>query len=210
MTKDDSSKAAQTGEIVAGGLALASLIFVDTTALHFLFGIPLLLYSTRNFSMRSCNRDRVILSMVIAIALLLIFSPILHPVLNKFGWARFWDVILLVLGIVISIVVFFVKKHIFEHRNLRGAKMKKAAVFLVIGMGLIVLLGLAKSSTKPQIDKPECEPTGYWQKVNEYKIIHEPNLPYLKDEVKKGLNHGWYPIGGISIVGEDCCQVMIR
>lgn len=88
--------------------------------------------------------------------------------------------------------------------------MKKTAIFLAIGMSFLLLLGLAKSDPKLQGIESECEPGRYWQKVKDYKIIDEPNLNDLRRKVKEELGHGWYPIGGISIVDSNCCQVMAK
>jgi hypothetical protein len=121
MAKRDSSRTEQIGEIVAGSLALASLILVDSTALHFLFGVPLFLYCIRNFNKPSSISDRVIVSIAMSIALLLCFSPLINYALNKFGMARFWDIILLILG-TITTTSFFIVKWKYELKTSRGIK----------------------------------------------------------------------------------------
>jgi hypothetical protein len=88
--------------------------------------------------------------------------------------------------------------------------MKKTIVFLAMGMTLILLLGLAKSNSKMQWNNSECEPGQYWQRVKDYEIIHEPNLKDLQEKVKNGLDHGWRPMGGISIVDSNYFQVMVK
>ena len=92
--------------------------------------------------------------------------------------------------------------------------MKKAIIFLAIGMSLILLLGLAKSDSKPQWIESECYPGyaqgRYWQKVKNYEIIRASDLDKLQKDVKERLNHGWRPMGEISRFENEYCQVMVQ
>jgi len=119
MTDEVSNRARSTGDIVTGSFALASLIFVDVTALHSFFGVLLLVYWGRNFNKPSSIRDRAIVSMAMSLALLLIFSYPLNFILNRCGKAQSWDIVLLILGIVFTIS-FFVLKPKFELGTIRG------------------------------------------------------------------------------------------
>jgi len=93
--------------------------------------------------------------------------------------------------------------------------MKKAIVFLAISMSLILLLGLAKTESKPQ--KPQWigsegypEPGRHWQKVKDYEIIRASDLDRLQDKIKEKLKHGWHLKGDISCFEKEYCQVMVQ
>lgn len=119
MTKHDSGRTQQVGQIVAVFIGLATLLFVDITTLHLLIGALLLIHWSRNFSRPSSTRDRVIVSMALSLSLLLILSPIVNLALNYFGKARSWDIVLSVLWAVFGISFFIVKWRL-ELRRSRG------------------------------------------------------------------------------------------
>jgi hypothetical protein len=95
--------------------------------------------------------------------------------------------------------------------------MKKAIVFLAIGMSLVLLLGLAKSDPKPQkpqwIESGCCQgyaPGFYWQKVKDYEIVRASGLGELEGKIKDKLEHGWHLKGDISRFEDEYCQVMVK
>lgn len=107
------------GEIVAACIGLASLIFADINALHVFFGLLLLVYWSRNLNRPSSTNDRIIVSMAMSLAFMLFLSYPLNLILNHYGKAQSWDIVLLTLGIIVA-VSFFVFKPLFEHRKSRG------------------------------------------------------------------------------------------
>jgi hypothetical protein len=92
---------------------------------------------------------------------------------------------------------------------------KKVVIFLVIVSSLILLLGSTGSNMKLQNGKAKCEhvygeAAGWRQNIDEYTIVHDPNLNKLQDDVRKRLDDSWQPIGGISFVKNEYYQVMIK
>ena len=95
MAKRDSNRTEQTGEIVAGGIALATLILADNvTALHPLFGLPLFLYLIRHFKRPSSLSDRLIVSMAMSFVGLLFTCYFIDLILDKIHMAKAWDIVL--------------------------------------------------------------------------------------------------------------------
>lgn len=88
--------------------------------------------------------------------------------------------------------------------------MKKIVVSLVIGIGLILLLGLAKYESKPQSIESGHTTGRYWQTVNDYKVIRASDLDKLQQNVNDKLNHGWRLMGGLSYFDNAYCQVMVK
>ena len=119
MAKNDSMRTEQTGEIVAGGIALATLILADNvTVLHFLFGLPLFLYLIQDFYRPTSFSNRLILSLEISFATLLLTSWPLDLILSD-GKAQLWVTILAIQCIVVSLFVWALKAE-FKHRTARG------------------------------------------------------------------------------------------
>jgi hypothetical protein len=116
MTKKDSNRIKEVGEIVAACIGLATLIFADITAVHMIFGSLLLVYWSRNFKRPSSLNDRIIVSMAMSLAFILFISFPLNLFLNHYGMAQSWDIVLLTLWI-IAAACFFVIKPLFEHRK---------------------------------------------------------------------------------------------
>ena len=88
--------------------------------------------------------------------------------------------------------------------------MRKILIILAIGIGLILLLGMNKSDSKLQGFESECKHGLYWQRVKNYEIIRASNLDKLQQNVKDKLNHGWCPMGEISYLDNNYCQVMVQ
>lgn len=119
MANEVSNRTGWAGDIVAGSIAIASLIFIDVTALHSFFGVLLLVYWGRYLNKSSSISDGVIVSIAMSLALLSIFSYPINLILNKYGKAQSWDIVLLVLGIVFA-MFFLVLKSISQLRKSRG------------------------------------------------------------------------------------------
>ena len=119
MAKKDSNRTKEVGEIVAACIGLASLIFTDVTALHVFLGILLLVYWSRNFNRPSSVNDRIIICMAMILALMLLLSYPINLILNYYGKAQYWDIVLLILGIIVALSL-FVFKSLFELRKSRG------------------------------------------------------------------------------------------
>jgi hypothetical protein len=92
--------------------------------------------------------------------------------------------------------------------------MKKIVIFLAVAVGLILLLGLTGAALKSQDTESKCEYdycAAQWrQNIGEYTIVRAPKLDKLQKAVNESLKESWYPIGGVSIVDSNCCQVMIK
>jgi len=98
MANDDSHIIRQTGKIVAGGVALATLILANrVTALHPIFGLPLFLYLIRDFKRASSLSDRLIVSMGMSFVILLFACYPIDFLLDKFELAKRWDIVLAIL-----------------------------------------------------------------------------------------------------------------
>jgi hypothetical protein len=95
MAKRDTSRTEQTGEIVAGGIALATFILADNvTALHPLFGLPLFLYLIQDFKRPSSLIGRLIVSMAMSFVILLFTSYPIDLILDRLHMAKIWDIVL--------------------------------------------------------------------------------------------------------------------
>ena len=88
--------------------------------------------------------------------------------------------------------------------------MRNILILLAIGMGLILLLGLAKSDSKLTGIESECKPGRYWQTVKNYEVIRASDLDKLQQKVNDKLNHGWRPMGELSYFDSNYCQVMVQ
>jgi len=120
MAVNVSNKTERTGDIVAGGFAIATLIMADkVTALHFLFGLPLFIYLIRDFKKRSSISDRLIFSMAMSFVILLFTCYPIDLVLDKLHIAQAWDVILAVQWFIVFPFVWAIRAE-FEIKNLRG------------------------------------------------------------------------------------------
>jgi hypothetical protein len=88
--------------------------------------------------------------------------------------------------------------------------MKKIVFFLAVTLSLILLLG--SNGSKRNFRDPKCqwEPGARRQNIDEYTIVHDPNLNKLQENVRKKLDDSWQPIGGISFVKNEYYQVMIK
>ena len=117
MSNNDSHRTGQTGEIVAGGIALATLILADNvTALHPLFGLPLFLYLIRDFKRFSSLSDRLIVSMAMSFVILLFASYFIDFILDELEVAQHWDTVLAILWFFIFPWVWAVRAE-FDHRK---------------------------------------------------------------------------------------------
>lgn len=120
MADELSDRTGQAGDIVAGGIALATLIVADkVTALHPLFGLPLLLYLIRDFKKPSTCCNRIIVSLAISFVTLLFTCYPLDFILAHYDMSQFWDIVLAIQCIFVGIVIFAVKVE-FEIRIARG------------------------------------------------------------------------------------------
>jgi len=120
MTNDDSNKTARTGETIVGGVALATLILADNvTALHPLFGLPLLLYLIRDFKKPSSFTDRLIISMALSFVSLLFTCYPIEFILDKLKEPPDWDFVLMVQWFIIFPFVWAIRAE-FEIKRLRG------------------------------------------------------------------------------------------
>jgi hypothetical protein len=120
MAKRDTSRTEQTGEIVAGGIALATLILADhVTALHPLFGLPLFLYLIRHFKRPSSLSDRLIVSMAISFVGLLFTCYPIEYILSKLNDPPDWDIVLTIQWIIVFPFVWGVRE-LFQYVNSRG------------------------------------------------------------------------------------------
>jgi len=82
----------QAGKIVAGVIALASLIVADkVTLLHPLFGSLLFLYLTQGFTRPLSRGNRMMLSLALSFALILITCYPVDRILAKCNKAYWWD-----------------------------------------------------------------------------------------------------------------------
>lgn len=115
MAKKDSNRIKEAGDIVTACVGLASLIFTDITAVHILFGILLLVWWFPKLNRPYSVRERVILSLAMSLAFILFISYPLNLILNHYGMAQSWDIVLLTLGIIVA-ACFFVIKSLFELR----------------------------------------------------------------------------------------------
>ena len=110
MADEVSDRAGQTGEIVAGGIAVAALIVADqVTVLHSLFGLPLFLYLIRDFKRPSSFCNRIIVSMAMSFVTLLFTCYPIDLILAHYGMAQSWDIILAIQWIFVGIFVWAVK-----------------------------------------------------------------------------------------------------
>ena len=120
MAKEVSDRTGQTEDIVAAGIALATLIVGDqVTALHPLFGLLLFLYLIRDFKRPSSCCDRIIVSLAMSFATLLFTCYPIDLILAHYGMAHAWDIVLAIQCIFVGIVVFAVKAE-FQLRAPRG------------------------------------------------------------------------------------------
>ena len=95
MADNNADMTGRTGEIVAGSIALATLILADNvTALHPLFGVPLFIYLIRDFRKRSSLRGRLIVSMATSFVLLLFSCYPIQMILDRWEGLPDWDTIL--------------------------------------------------------------------------------------------------------------------
>jgi len=121
MASDVSGSTGQTKDVVAGAIALATLILADhITALHPLFGVPLFLYLIRDFTGRSSLSDRLIVSMAMSFVMLLFACYPLDLILGRLQMAQHWDVVLALLWLFLLPCVWAVRGE-FELRKSRGA-----------------------------------------------------------------------------------------
>lgn len=123
MVDKVSDRTEQTKDIVAGGLAIATLIVADkVTLLHFLFGLPLFIYLIRDFKKRSTLSDRLIVTMAMSFVTLLFTCYPIELILNKLeeppDWAD-WDIILAIQWFIVLPFVWVVRAE-FELRMSRG------------------------------------------------------------------------------------------
>ena len=88
--------------------------------------------------------------------------------------------------------------------------MRKIIVFLAIGMSLILLLGLTGSTLQSQGTECRWKPEPDRQNTTEYTIVQASELDKLQKDVNERLKKDWHPIGGVSIVDSNYCQVMIK
>lgn len=115
-----SGRTAQAGDVVAGGIALATLIVADqVTALHPLFGLPLFLYLIRDFKRPSSLSDRLIVSMSISFATLLFTCYPIDLILGHYAMADKWDIVLLIQWIPAFLFCWAVRTE-YELRTPRG------------------------------------------------------------------------------------------
>jgi hypothetical protein len=118
---DVSGSTGQTKDVVAGGIALATLILTkDVTALHPLFGVPLFLYLIRDFTRPSSLSDRLIMSMAMSFVILLFACYPVDFVLDELKVAQHWDVVLAILWFFILPCVWAARAEL-ELRRSRGA-----------------------------------------------------------------------------------------
>jgi len=87
---------------------------------------------------------------------------------------------------------------------------KKISILLGVILSLVLLLGSTGSNRKLQDLKCQGEPGAWRQTLSEYTIIRASKLNELQNEVNEKLKESWHPIGGISIVDSNCCQVMVK
>jgi len=87
---------------------------------------------------------------------------------------------------------------------------KKMAVFLAVVVSLALLPGSSGEKRRPE--DPQCQWVyqAWRQNIDEYAIVRASDPDKLQKEVNKRLKESWHPVGGISIVDSNCCQVMIR
>jgi hypothetical protein len=120
MAKHDSNRNEQTGEIVAGGIALATLILADNvTALHPLFGLPLFLYLIQDFKRPSSLIGRLIISIAMSFIVLLFTCYPIDLILDKLHMAKTWDIILALQWFIVFPFVWAIKAE-FEIVKSRG------------------------------------------------------------------------------------------
>lgn len=120
MAKRDSSRTEQTGDIVAGGIALAALILAEkVTALHILFGLPLFIYLIQDFKKPSSLSDRLVVSMAMAFVGLLFTCYPIEYILGKLNDPPDWDIVLAIQWIIVFPFIWAVRE-LFQYVNSRG------------------------------------------------------------------------------------------
>ena len=87
---------------------------------------------------------------------------------------------------------------------------KKIVILLVVVLSLVLLLGSIGSNMKSQEPKCQWKPEAGRQDIEKYAIVRASDPDKLQIEVNKRLNQSWEPMGGISIVDSNCCQVMVK
>jgi hypothetical protein len=87
----------------------------------------------------------------------------------------------------------------------------KTLVFLAVVLSLVFLLGSSGEKRRSQEPKCQLQPASGWrQDINEYTIVRASDPDKLQKEVNKRVKESWHPMGGISIVDTNCCQVMVK
>ncbi len=119
MTYENSDKTKQVKEIVILFIGFVTLIFADSGVLRSFFGILLLVVLSRYLKEPYKFWDRVILSMSMSFAAIIACSYHLTSFLNTHGWALLEDKIL-ISGLFIVTIFFFVLKSKCERRTVRG------------------------------------------------------------------------------------------
>ena len=120
MVDEDSDRSQQTGEVVAGGIALATLILADQVSiLHTLFGLPIFLYLIQDFKRPFSFCNRIIVSMELSFVMLLLTCFPIDLCLDHFGMAQIWDIIIACQWIIVCIF-FFVVKTVIDRKTKRG------------------------------------------------------------------------------------------
>jgi len=110
MANKVSDTTVRTGEIVATGIALATLIVGDqVTALHPLFGFLLFLYLIQDFRRPSSGCARIIASLAMSFAILLFTCYPIDLILALCSRATAWDEVLAIQCVLVGLFVWMVK-----------------------------------------------------------------------------------------------------
>lgn len=113
MTDQNGNRNRQAVEMIAGVIAIATLIVQDApTLLHPLIGLVLLVYLLRDFRSPDCKYDRFLYSAVLALVSLLITGIFVKWGAEVLGQAHRWDDLLCVQWVLACAGVWFTKTNL--------------------------------------------------------------------------------------------------